>query len=235
MNTFLLIDTATPVCSVALSHAGEIVYAHCELQPEGGHASRAGVLVEDALQAMQHLGLRLDAVGLSAGPGSYTGLRIGSSLAKGLCHGYGIPLVAVSTLEMMAEAYRSTTATIQPEDKLIPMIDARRQEVYTATFDAEGRRLSPDHAQIVSREVYFDDEMPEAVGLYHFFGDGVDKPEGVSAGRFVLNADLRPEAKYMLPAVERAYANGLFVDTAYWTPSYLKEYVAQISRNKVLG
>ena len=102
MNTFLLIDTATPAVSVALACGEEVLFSAVEVAPEGGASARAGVLAEKAVKMLREKGLKLDAVGISAGPGSYTGLRIGSSLAKGLCHGFNVPLIAVSALALMA-------------------------------------------------------------------------------------------------------------------------------------
>lgn len=234
MNTFLLIDTATPVCSVALCRGQEIIYHTSEVQTAGGHAARLGVLVEEALTTMRQHGLQLSAVALSAGPGSYTGLRISSSLAKGLCHGYGIPLIAIPTLASMAEGYRQRCAALGPKDRLVPMIDARRQEVYTATFDYLGQALGPETARVVSGQELFAPEM--AAGYtYHFFGDGIHKPEGISSGSFVKDESFALSALYMLPLAQQAYDSADFVDTAYWTPNYLKEYQVAISKNKVLN
>lgn len=234
MSTFLLLDTATPVCSVALAHEGEIRFAKYELQPEGGHAAQAAVLVEQALSVLNADGLKLSAIGISAGPGSYTGLRIASSLAKGLCHGFDIPLIAVSTLQMMANAYKAEYQ-LGNTDIIVPMIDARRQEVYTATFDSEAKRLTADEAKIVSGKVYFDEAMQSGNMSYHFFGNGVHKAEGISLGVYRCIEDFIPQAQYLLPSVEAAFTQGTFVDTAYWKPNYLKEYIAQISKNKVLA
>ncbi len=234
-NTFLMIDTATPICSVALSHGNEIIFSVYEEAPEGGHAARAGVLVEQALISMREHGLTLDAVAVSAGPGSYTGLRIGSSLAKGLCFGYSVPLIAVSTLEMMASGYLILHPNISHQDRIVPLIDARRDEVYTATFTSDLKRLKDDHPQIISSDIYFDEEMIKQEGNYHFFGNGVHKDTGISAGSFIMSEDFLPLAEYMLPLVQRLYAGKHFVDTAYWAPNYLKEYVVKIARNKVIG
>lgn len=234
MNTFLLIDTATPICSVALCKGQEIIYNKSEENAEGGHAARLGVLVEEALAIMQQEGQKLSAVGISAGPGSYTGLRIGSSLAKGLCHGFGVPLIAISTLQVMAIGYRKWAQIEDSKARLVPMIDARRQEVYTAIFDSQAKRISPDIARIVSGEELFDAEMNEGY-TYHFFGDGVCKPQGVSAGNYVITTDFPHSASYLAEAVELAFERNEYVDVAYWTPNYLKEYVVAIAKNKVLG
>lgn len=236
MNTFLLIDTATPAVSVALSYQGEIIFSALELKPDGGASARAGVLVERAVAELKARGLQLSAIGISAGPGSYTGLRIGSSLAKGLCHGFGVPLIAVSTLEVMSAGYRQRQG-LSMEGKtshFVPMIDARRMEVYTATYDLDGQQLAQDRPYILEADKPFAEDMESVT--YHFFGDGAAKTQGLWPDfSYQVDADFVPEARHMSSLVEERYRAGLFVDTAYWTPNYLKEYVATIARNKVLG
>ena len=223
MNTFLLIDTATPAVSVALTYGEEVLFSAVEVAPEGGASARAGVLAEQAVKMLREKGLQLDAVGISAGPGSYTGLRIGSSLAKGLCHGFNVPLIAVSALALMAEGYRQSlpSSLVNESLRLVPMIDARRMEVYTATYNQDGQVLAQERPYILDSEHLFAEDMKEL--SYHFFGD------------YNVVGDFVPEARYMLPLVSRLYEDKVFVDTAYWTPNYLKEYVATIARNKVLG
>lgn len=232
-DTFLLIDTSTTVCSVALSHGDEIIFSAVETKPEGGHAARAGILTEQAIQVLRDKGLRLSAIALSAGPGSYTGLRIGSSLAKGLCHGYQIPLIAISTLEIMANGYKQEYQVLDDKIRIVPMIDARRQEVYSAIFNSNAERITEDMPLIVSGATPFADDM--GVYHYHFIGDGTTKPEGISSGDFTVIEGFIPKAEYMLPLAQRAFETQDFVDTAYWKPNYLKEYVAIIAKNKVLG
>lgn len=238
MSTFLLLDTSTSVCSVALAKPGELLFDKYVKMPEGGHAVYAGVLVDEALSYAKAQGLSLSAVGLSAGPGSYTGLRIASSLAKGLCHGLDIPLIAVSTLQMMVDGYlQEHRGDIDPQDRLAPMIDARRQEVYTALFTAQGLRITQDEARIVSASLPYAEDMQGQGGevLYHFFGDGVNKPEGISAGLFRQCTDFVPQAKHLLPSVDQAFAEANFVDRAYFSPNYLKSYIVQVAKNKVLS
>lgn len=237
MNTFLIIDTATPVCSVALSYNNDIIFSLCEEQPEGGHSARAGILVEQAIAVLREKGLKLSAVAVSAGPGSYTGLRIGSSLAKGLCHGFNVPLIAISTLSLMAEGYRQTKQSAQGANnplKLVPMIDARRNEVYTATYTNEGDNIAPDRPVFLESHIPFADDMQDYE--YHFFGNGATKCIGLWENfNYHIDGTFIPKAEYMLPLVEQLFQDGTFVDTAYWTPNYLKEYVATIAKNKVLG
>lgn len=237
-NTFLLIDTATTATSVALTHGGRVIFAEVEPMPEGGASARAGVLVERAISVLRSEGLSIDAIGISAGPGSYTGLRIGSSLAKGLCHGFAVPLIAVSTLEMMATGYKEKLSDsgheLSANLRLTPMIDARRMEVYTATFDLELNRTEDDRAVILDPTSPFASDMQKYD--YHFFGNGSAKCSGLWVGQqYHVDAGFIPEARYMLPLVSKAFSEKKFVDTAYWTPNYLKEYVATVAKNKVLG
>lgn len=230
----LLLDSSTSACSVALSQGGVIVEHICQDNAQGKHSSLLAPMVDQVLETACRQSLRLDAIVVSAGPGSYTGLRIASSLAKGLCSGLGLPLIAIPTLAMMASGYLSQQmSSSQAPLYIAPMIDARRMEVYTALFDQDGRRLSEDTAQILSRE-----QFPyQAVEYSHFhlIGDGSAKTEGLWGQQHIVASDFVPEARYMLPLALVAYRESDFVDLAYWTPHYLKEYVAIVGKNKVLG
>lgn len=232
----LLLDSSTSACSVALS-AGEHIIEHlCQTTAQGQHSSLLAPMVDQLLSKARSLSLRLDAVVVSAGPGSYTGLRIASSLGKGICFGLDIPLVAVSTLEMMASGYGAQLperGSSERPRRLVPMLDARRMEVYTALFDEGGGRLSEDVALVLSGEEWPFDGMQSFD--YHFVGDGSGKVDGLWPGSYCIASEFVPEARYMLPLALRAYRNNDFVDLAYWTPHYLKEYVAVVGKNKVLG
>ncbi len=231
LPVFLLIDTSTTACSVALTEGVGVVTSVAEPEAQGRHAELAGSMVEQVLETMRTEGLTLDAVVVSAGPGSYTGLRIGSSLAKGLAQGYGVPLIAVSTLEMMADGYRDLFGG--DIGYIHPMIDARRMEVYTASFDPEGVRLTEDQPVVLSSECHIAGIQE---GLHHFVGNGASKVEGLWADvKVVVAPHYYPEAHQMAWRAIAAWEQGQYVDLAYWTPNYLKEYVATIGRNKVLG
>lgn len=230
----LLVDTATTVCSVALARGEQIVDERFA-EPSEGRAisSLIAPMVDEVLRPLRASGERLDALALSAGPGSYTGLRGGSALAKGLCFGMQIPMIAISTLELMAEGYREKLGVSDRAVRIYPMIDARRMEVYTAGFDAEGVRLSPDVPLVLSAATPL-----EGLDSYehHFVGDGATKTEGLWQGfDYVVDGAFLPRASYMLRPALRAFERGNFVDLAYWTPAYLKEYVATVARNKVLA
>lgn len=226
----LCIETSTSQCSVALAEGTKLFAERSLAAPEGGHAAALAPMVEELLQLLKEAGKPLQAIAVSAGPGSYTGLRISTSLAKGLCLGLQLPLIAIDTLEILtAGALR-----LRPETKatLHPMLDARRMEVYTATFDASGRRLSPDSALVLSAE-----ESLVREGKHLFYGDGAHKVAGLwTTGDYELIEELTaPEAGDMVALAARAFSEQAFVDTAYWTPNYLKEYVAVVAKNKVLG
>lgn len=229
----LLLDTATTACSVALSVGHEIVAHKTAPDAQRRLAELIAPMVEEVLGEMHRLGYRLDAIALSQGPGSYTGLRVGSSLAKGLCHGFGVPLIAVSTLELLVEAFRQQTSELHGLGYIHPMIDARRMEVYTATFTLDGTRLSED-APLVLEDAGLYDRHQEVE--HYFVGDGASKVRTLLPDLESTHVvELKPDASYMLPMALDAWQSRAFVDLAYWKPAYLKEYTATISRNKVLG
>ena len=213
----LCIETSTTKCSVALGLGAELLAAREVESPEGGHAAALAPMVDELLAELRQQGKSLSAVAVSAGPGSYTGLRIGASLAKGLCLGYSVPLIAIDTLELLAhQAKRALpvgrTATI------FPLSDARRMEVYAAKFDHSGLRLQEDFAPIL-------------------VGNGATKTRGLwpEHSYEVWDEGFAPIAEAMVTLATSAFERGDFADTAYWTPNYLKDYVAVIAKNKVLN
>lgn len=191
----------------------------------------------EAIACLRRKGLSLSAVAVSAGPGSYTGLRIGSSLAKGLCHGFDIPLIAISTLALLVESYRASLAEalVLEQVRIMPMLDARRSEVYTARFDALGARLEADYPLVLSAATLPHVEM-KGNYVYHFVGNGAGKTRSLwPEFTYTVAEDIYPEAQYMQRLAVEAYEAGDLVDAAYWAPSYLKDYRPVISKNKVLG
>lgn len=228
----LAIDSSTPTRSVALGHGDELLYHCLESNNAGDHAARLAPMVEEALGILRTRALQLDAIAVGAGPGSYTGLRISSSLAKGLAMGYGVPLIAISTLECMAQGYRATHPDLSPDVRLCPMLDARRMEVYTASFASSLERLSQDRPEVLGEGAPWEDWGTHS---HHLFGSGAPKAEGLWTGAQYTITALEPDARYLLPLAEQAHKAGQWVDVAYWAPSYLKDYVATIARNKVLG
>jgi len=221
MSTIILhIETSTNVCSVALSEDGACLFS--KSNAEGmNHAALLSVFIAEALDVLKAAGKKPDAVAASSGPGSYTGLRIGVSTAKGLCYGYGIPLIAVSTLEVLtAQALQQVK---DAENALFcPMIDARRMEVYAAFYNAQGEMKREISADIIDSDSY--QEILAAQPVY-FFGNGAEKCKTTLTHpnvRFIDN--LVPLAENMIAFAERAFAEKNFVDVAYFEPFYLKEF-----------
>ena len=185
------------------------------------HAALLSVFIAEALEVLKSQGKSLNAVAVSSGPGSYTGLRIGVSTAKGLCYGLDIPLIAVSTLEVLAaEALKSFEGN---ENVLFcPMIDARRMEVYSAFYDSKLNLKREISADIIDSESYSEILANQPV---YFFGNGAEKCKTTlthSNARFIEN--LVPLATNMISLAEKAYSEQKFVDTAYFEPFYLKEF-----------
>lgn len=228
MALILNIDTATEVCSVALARDGRLVAV--KENGEGlNHSTLLGVYVDEVLREARLSAADLDAVAVSMGPGSYTGLRIGVSLAKGLCFGAEKPLIAVGTLNALAHAAIERTGL---EALYCPMIDARRMEVYTAVFDRQ-ERLTRDVEAVVVDERSFSDLL--AAGPVCFFGNGSDKVRGVLShpnARFV--SGVTTSALNMTALSEQKFAASDFVDVAYFEPFYLKDFVATVPKHKVL-
>ena len=229
MPAILNIETSTTVCSCALSHNGEILLNKENLEGQS-HSTLLGVFVEEAMMYVRKNGIVLDAIAVSAGPGSYTGLRIGVSEAKGLAYGLDIPLIAIPTPLLMA----SMTKNIAPSDALLcPMIDARRMEVYATIFDTSLKIVRETSADIIDSTSYVD--LLEKHTIF-FFGNGAEKCKTLlfhPNAQFI--SDIHPLASGMTPLTEKAFVEKNFVDTAYFEPHYLKEYVAVVGKNKVLG
>lgn len=230
MPCILHIDTSTDVCSAALTNKGVVVEEKVSYEGHS-HASLLGLYVADCLKSAKENGLSLDAVAVSAGPGSYTGLRIGVSMAKGICFGLGIPLISVPTLELLA----STVIRNHPEEDALycAMLDARRMEVYAAIYNHKREQVHEAKADIVTAETYAS-YLNE--GKVCFFGNGSDKCKSViEHPNAVFIPDVHPIAVQMMPLAEERYANHQFEDVAYFEPFYLKEFQATIAKNKVLG
>ena len=231
MACILNIETSTDVCSVALSDGMEILFEKTSYEGHS-HASLLGVYVEEALKAMKDNGRKLDAVAVSSGPGSYTGLRIGVSVAKGLCFGYGIPLISIQTLDLLA----STAIRKDNEVKkclYCSMLDARRMEVYAAIYHSDLRVVRAASADIVTIDTYADWLENETVC---FFGNGSSKCKSVIVSpnaRFM--DEVYPLAVNMVPLANKRFEESDFEDVAYFEPFYLKEFQATIAKNKVLN
>ncbi|TRW26488.1 tRNA (adenosine(37)-N6)-threonylcarbamoyltransferase complex dimerization subunit type 1 TsaB [Flavobacterium zepuense] len=216
MAYILNIETATKNCSVALSKDGQLL-ALKEFAGEGyAHAEKLHVFIEDVLRDTIAFA-DLDAIAVSMGPGSYTGLRIGVSAAKGLCYALNIPLMAIDTLQLLALKISIT------EGVIIPMIDARRMEAYTAVFNAEYNKIRETKAEVIT-EGFFDD----IAGPIHLVGDGAAKfNEVLPAGKFIYHEDVvYPSAAQMAQVAFDKYKKSDTVDVAYFEPYYLKDFIA---------
>lgn len=227
MSCILHIDTSTDTCSVAVSQDGQVIF-HQEEQEGFSHAQVIGGMVDEALSFTDNHAIPFDAVAVSSGPGSYTGLRIGASMAKGVCYARDLHLIAIPTLELMCVPM--LLGNELPEDALLcPMIDARRMEVYTALYTRGLQHVTPTEAKIIDSSTF---EAQLCEHPIYFFGNGSDKCKDVIShpnAHFV--SGITPMAKWMSPLAEKAHARGQFEDVAYFEPFYLKEFIATKSRN----
>ena len=216
MPYILNIETATKNCSVALAKAGKTILCK-EMAEEGySHAEKLHVFIAEILQELQLNFKDLAAIAVSQGPGSYTGLRIGVSAAKGLCFALGIPMIAVDTLKILASKAAITDGVI------VPMIDARRMEVYSAVFNARFEKIREVKAEIITADSFA--EINETV---YFVGDSNEKVKPVLLnGNFVfLDQMVYPSAKEMSQWSFDQFVKNDFVDVAYFEPYYLKDFM----------
>lgn len=224
-----MIETSTELCSVALARDGKIV-AYRESGTPRAHTSLTAVFVDEVLRETG-IGLsECDAVCVSKGPGSYTGLRVGVSTAKGLCFGAGIPLISVGTLDALV--WQAIDGGLVPDGcrYIVPMIDARRMEVYTAVFSADGKQLGETAPLVVDGNA-FSKELTE--GKVLFIGDGAEKCRPLLGGEKACFIQVCPKASSMLSPALEAFRERKYEDTAYFEPFYLKEFVATVSRKKL--
>ena len=245
----LCIETSTSVCSAAVCKDGKPL-KQCICLEGSNHARLLPLYIEELLHFAKQQSLSIDAVGLSEGPGSYTGLRIGTSTAKGLCYGLNVPLIPVPTLQVLCAAAKDKLPITNDQSPLLlPLIDARRMEVYTALYDMDLHPLSEVKAVVVENEESFSGAVCQQVNLglsaqrsvlcqsegrsVFFFGDGAAKCQSV-----LTNPDIVPEARYVgvlaEQIVNRQSSNRQSVDLAYYEPYYLKEFIAAQSHVKGL-
>ncbi len=223
MALILCIETATRSCSVALAKDGSLLHFKEELSEKYSHSEQLTPFIESLLQEQGVALADLDAIAVSKGPGSYTGLRIGVSTAKGLCYALNKPLIKVSTLEAMASGMEKK----HPNKIYSPMIDARRMEVYTAFFQS-GKQLTDIEAHIIEADSF--SKMLEQEEVV-FFGDGADKcQELIVHVNAIFVTDIYPSAKDMVALAEKAFAQQQFEDVAYFEPYYLKNFVVGVKK-----
>jgi tRNA threonylcarbamoyladenosine biosynthesis protein TsaB len=232
MSLILCIETATPVCSIGLVN-NEKVIGYKETRVKNSHAEVITVFIDELLKEHSFNYKDLQAIAISKGPGSYTGLRIGVSTAKGLCYALNIPLIAVSTLRTMAVG---ALVKFSPTGDLpvfyCPMIDARRMEVYSALFDANINLVREIKAEIIEETSFT--EILETANVV-FFGDGSEKCKAViQHSHAIFLDDVFPSAPNMAVIVHEAFQKELFEDVAYFEPYYLKDFIPGIPKVKGL-
>lgn len=230
MATIISIETSTNVCSACLSHDGKILENKEDYKGQN-HSVVLGGYVKELLDKAKELNLTVDAVAVSCGPGSYTGLRIGVSTAKGLCYGMDAKLIAVNTLKAMASGVIRTHCEIADGSWLCPMIDARRMEVYNAFYNLSLTQQKEIAATIIDSNSFEDIVKEHPIVC---FGNGAEKcKEPLSNNRISFIDDIVPLAKDMVPLAENQFKAGQFEDVAYFEPFYLKEFVAEHSQKKL--
>ena len=229
MARILSIETSTSICSVAIHEQGELL-ALAEIKEPGAHAEKLLLLVDELFEKAGLSFADLDAVAVSQGPGSYTGLRIGVSTAKGIAYALEIPLIGINTLQAMA-----ASQSVAPGDYVVAVLDARRKEVYTQTFGDSLQELSPIEA-VVLEEGVFGSILEK--GRVYFVGDGVEKvKEEVKSANALFIADwaISLSAKNMGVLASEKHARQEWEDLAYFVPNYLKEFKAlQSTKNPLL-
>jgi tRNA threonylcarbamoyladenosine biosynthesis protein TsaB len=235
MAKLILIETAASMLSTAIVEDGRII---CSLESDEPR-SQAAMTAPFIKQMLDQAGLKArdcDAVCVSKGPGSYTGLRVGVSTAKGIAFGAGIPLIGIGTLDILAAQGRMAASTIPgaPEgifDFIVPLIDARRMEVYTAVYDGTGKRLCEVAPRIIDQNSFASEIAPSASVLY--IGDAADKcrePLSRPGAHFLQTF---PKAAAMASLAIEAYEKKQFEDVAYFEPFYLKDFIATVSQKKL--
>ena len=236
MALILSIETGTDICSVALANDGELM-ALRESDEGRDHAKKVALFVDELLRETGVQPSDLDAIAVGKGPGSYTGLRIGVSFAKGMCYALNIPLISVGSLDALTEVAREDfdAGIIDLEDvewpsaHLCPMVDARRMEVYAQVFDTEGKALSDVVAEVVTEKSF---AQWRANGKFVIFGNGAAKCAEVLKDAICVS--VAPSARGIVRLAEEAFNAGRFEDLAYFEPFYLKEFLVIPSKKKLL-
>ena len=237
MSLILCIETGTDICSVGIAKDGELISLR-ESDRGRDHAGKLGVFADELLRETGISPEDLDAVAVGKGPGSYTGLRIGVSFAKGLCYGLQIPLLAVGSLDALAEVaredYEAGILEIDEQDwaaaRLCPMVDARRMEVYARIFDSEGKPLSDVSAEIIDEDSF--SQWREPGRKLVIFGNGASKCTDMLPDALLI--DVAPSARGLTRLAQQAFDKCEGVDLAYFEPFYLKDFIVTESKKKLL-
>ena len=236
MALILSIETGTDICSVALANDGELM-ALRESDEGRDHAKKVALFVDELLRETGVQPSDIDAIAVGKGPGSYTGLRIGVSFAKGMCYALNIPLIAIGSLDALAEVAREDFEAgildIEEEDwaqaKLCPMVDARRMEVYAQVFDVECKAQSDVVAEVVTEESF---NEWRSKGKFVIFGNGAQKCAEMLPDAIIES--VVPSARGIVRLAEEAFNAGKFEDLAYFEPFYLKDFIVIPSKKKLL-
>lgn len=225
MATILNLETATTNCSVSIAVKGEVIALIEENTSNYSHSEQLHLFIEEALKKASFSFSDLDAIAVSKGPGSYTGLRIGVSAAKGLCYALDVPLISIPTLESLARQL-----TVGPDDVIISLLDARRMEVYSAVYDHGYKEIRATQAQIVEAASFSEYQNARRVLMV---GSGAEKCKGVlSHQNFSYKTSNVPSAKEMALLSFNKYQIKEFEDVAYFEPYYLKDFVLQQKKKK---
>lgn len=226
MAKILSIETATSVCSVAIHSNGELI-SSAEVSEQGAHAQKLMPLIDQILKESNMDYSELDAIAVSEGPGSYTGLRIGVSTAKGLAYGLGKPLIGINTLQALASAIK-----VNPGEFILPVMDARRMEVYYEVFDSSLNSLIPLDSEVLNEESFKNFLEQERV---YFLGDALDKIKSViNHPNLVILESISFSACHLGKLAYDKWVNKEFEDIAYFVPNYLKEFKALHSKKNPL-
>ncbi|MCR9227343.1 MAG: tRNA (adenosine(37)-N6)-threonylcarbamoyltransferase complex dimerization subunit type 1 TsaB [Flavobacteriaceae bacterium] len=220
MATILHLETATTNCSVSIAKDGKMVVLKENNAANYSHSEQLHVFIKEALEEASLLFSALDAVAISKGPGSYTGLRIGVSAAKGLCFSLDLPLISVPTLQSMAHQ-----VNLKPGELVVPVLDARRMEVYSCLYDASYKEVRETRAEIINEDSFVDYISDNKV---YVIGSGAEKIRGVlEHPNFIFSESVVPSAKDMIHIAFEKYQSNEFEDVAYFEPYYLKDFVLQ--------
>ncbi len=227
MSLILSLETSTPLCSVAL-HRNGILVSSAETMEDGGHGKRLTRLIESVCQDASIALNQLDAIAVSNGPGSYTGLRIGLATAKGLCFGLDIPLITLNTLKVLANAWTN----LEPNTLLLPMLDARRMEVYAAVFDGDSKKSLVDTRPVILEPTSFYEIDKPTIA----FGNGALKWKDTCESKWITFSEEQsfPHAQHMGEDADRAFQTEQFAPLIQAEPAYLKEFMGTKPKIKAL-
>lgn len=233
MSKILHIETATDVCSVVIADGDKIIMQK-ETREGRLHATILSVYIQEAMAETGLTASMLDAVAISRGPGSYTGLRIGVSTAKGICYGADLPLISISTLESMTSGFLSGQNYDVLEDRetlYLPMIDARRMEVYSAVYDGKLNEVEKIRAMVIDEESFRDLAAKKKLIL---FGSGADKLLDILKNdQIQIVQGFKLSASFMVPLALNKFGDSAFEDLAYFEPYYLKDFITTVPKKKL--